>query len=313
MIDARVTKHLGSPPQSFRIAIVGMGGIGSTFAFRLAHANGHDGTAIVRPESSRLRQLKRDGGVINTLGERAGLRIAEHLHEAIPYDLVLVTLPAHQVEAVLPALQRSAATSIQFMFNTLDPERLRDFVGAHRGAFGMPFVQGSIDPVGRLNAKIGASGQKTKMDNQDWVKLFASAGLPAVFEPDMLLWPRCHVPVCISFESVSVAAMRRCGGEAAPPEQGSCDRTRYAGELHADSTAWISTLSLRQSASACRAVFVGKHAVVYVAHTFVPSIVGDRSKRVPGTGGCSGGSCNRRTRLDFVGGDRGDEAIRPLR
>jgi 2-dehydropantoate 2-reductase len=189
-----------------------MGGIGSTFAFQLARANGHDVTAIARPESSRLRQLKRDGGVINTLGERAGLRIAEHLDEAIPYDLVLVTLPAHQVEAVLPALQRSAATWVQFMFNTFDPERLRDFVGAHRCSFGMPFVQGSIDPGGRLNAKIGASGQKTKMDNQDWVKLFASAGLPAVFEPDMLLWLRCHVPVCISFESVSVAAMRRGGG-----------------------------------------------------------------------------------------------------
>lgn len=201
-----------SSPGTLRIAVMGVGGIGSTFAFQLARTGRHDVRAIARPESARFEQLKRDGGVVNTKNERAEMSVADRLDEETPYDLVLVTLPAHQAEAVLPALQRSAAKWIQFMFNTFDPELLRDAVGADRCSFGMPFVQGSIDPNGRLTAKIGASGQKTKMNDKRWVNLFITAGLPAVFEPDMLLWLRCHVPICIAFESVSVAGKRRGGG-----------------------------------------------------------------------------------------------------
>lgn len=201
-----------SSPGTLRIAVVGVGGIGSTFAFQLARTGRHDVTAIARPESARFEQLKRDGGVINIKNERAELSVADRLDEETPYDLVLVTLPAHQAEAVLPTLQRSAAKWIQFMFNTFDPELLRDTVGADRCSFGMPFVQGSVDSNGRLTAKIGAAGQKTKMNNERWVNLFNTVGLPAVFEPDMLLWLRCHVPMCIAFESVSVAGMRRGRG-----------------------------------------------------------------------------------------------------
>ena len=98
------------------------------------------------------------------------------------------------------------------MFNVFDPERLRDAVGSHRCSFGMPFVQGSIGPDGKLHAKIGAGGQKTKMNRSEWVGLFNAAGLPSILEPDMLLWLRCHVPMCIAFESVAVAGMRRQGG-----------------------------------------------------------------------------------------------------
>ena len=194
-----------------RIAVIGASGIGSTFAFQLAR-NGHEVTAIARPGSARLEQLERDGGVIDFKNARAELLIAERLDEEIPYDLVLVTLPAHQAAVVLPSLQRSAAKWIQFMFNTFDPELLRDAVGAHRCSFGMPFVQGSLDSNGRLTAKIGAGGQKTKMNDQRWIQIFNAAGLPAVFEPEMLLWLRCHVPMCIAFESVSIAGQRRGGG-----------------------------------------------------------------------------------------------------
>ena len=199
-----------SPP--LKVAIVGMGGIGSTFAFQLARTGHHEITAIARPGSARLRKLQSDGGVVNTKGERAEMRVTDRLEEEIRYDLVLVTLPAHQVEAVLPALERSSAQWIQFMFNTFDPERLREIVRADRCSFGMPFVQGSIDPAGRLHAKIGAGGQKSKMNSHEWVRLFNGAGLPAVFEPEMILWLRCHVPMCIAFESASVAGMRRGGG-----------------------------------------------------------------------------------------------------
>ena len=42
--------------------------------------------------------------------------------------------------------------------------------------------------------------------------VFNAAGLPATLEPDMPLWMRCHAPLCVAFESVSVAGERRGGG-----------------------------------------------------------------------------------------------------
>ncbi len=208
-----MSKAVDAPiSQALKIAIVGMGGIGSTFAFQFARVGPHDVTGIARPGSPRLRQLERDGGVVNTKGELAEMKVTDRVDEEAAYDLVLVTLPAHQVEAVLPALQRSNAKWIQFMFNTFDPERFQTAVGAVRCSFGMPFVQGSIDSNGRLNAKIGAGGQKSIMNKQEWGDVFNASGLPAKLESDMLLWLRCHVPLCIAFESVSVAGVRRGGG-----------------------------------------------------------------------------------------------------
>ncbi len=203
--------NISSSP-SLRIAVLGAGGIGSTFAFELSRTGHHEVTAIARPESMRLEQLQSNNGIVSIKNERAEVHVTDRLDEEISYDLVIVTLLAHQVDAVLPALQRSAAKHVLFMFNNFEPERLRDALGAERCSFGMPFVQASLDQEGRLDAKIGTAGQKTKIDNQQWVEVFVAAGLPAVLEPEMLLWLRCHVPLCVAFESVSVAGVRRGGG-----------------------------------------------------------------------------------------------------
>ena len=192
--------------------MLGVGSIGSTFAFQLARMGRHEVTAIARPGSSRAQQLVRDDGIINTQGERAEVHVMDELDVNIEYDLVLVTLLAHQVDAVLPSLQRSAAKWIQFMFNNFNPERLRDAIGAERCSFGMPFLQATLDPDGKLDAKIGAAGQRSKMSSRKWVKVFSEAGLPADFEADMLLWLRCHAPLGAAFESVCVAGVRRGNG-----------------------------------------------------------------------------------------------------
>ena len=76
----------------------------------------------------------------------------------------------------------------------------------------MPFVQATLDSDGKLKATIGAGGQKTIMSERRWVDMFNAAGLPAAIEPDMPLWLRCHVPLCVAFESVAVAGERRGGG-----------------------------------------------------------------------------------------------------
>jgi 2-dehydropantoate 2-reductase len=195
-----------------KIAVVGMGNIGSAYAFQLVRTGGHEVTAVARPGSSRLEQLGRDGAIVNTAGEKAEVQVSDKLDKGVPYDLVLVTLLAHQVDAVLPALQRCSARRIQFMFNNFEPERLQQAIGTERCSFGMPFLQARIDSEGRLDAKIGAAGQKSKMDSHDMVEVFNAAGLPAALEENMLLWLRCHVPMAVALESVSVAAVRRGGG-----------------------------------------------------------------------------------------------------
>lgn len=195
-----------------RIAVVGGGRIGSALAFRLAGRGGHDVTVVARPGSLRLEQLARDGAVVDVDGARAAVRVADRLDEQTAYDLVVVTLLAHQAEPLLPALRSSAAGGILFMFNTFEPERLRAAVGPERCAFGMPFLQSNLDGDGRLKVVIGAAGQKTILSEKRWVDAFDAAGLPARIEPDMPLWLRCHVPFCVAFESVSVAGERRGGG-----------------------------------------------------------------------------------------------------
>ena len=203
---------MSTPSSPLRIAVLGAGKIGSTFAFQLARVGGHDVTAIARPGSERLQQLQRDHGIITVTGEQASVRIVDRLDEETPYDLLIATLLAHQTDALLPALQRSAAKCVQFMFNTFHPERLLDAVGAERCALGMPFVRATLDGEGRLKATIDGAGQKTIMSEQRWVDMFNAAGLPAALEPDMPLWLRCHVPLCVAFESVAIAAERRGGG-----------------------------------------------------------------------------------------------------
>ncbi len=203
-----MTDDLAAP---LRIAVLGCGNIGSTFALHLARA-GHDVTAIARPGSARLEQLRRDNAIVGVKGERVAVRVADRLDATVPYALVIVTLLAHQVDAVLPTLQASAATCVQFMFNTFDAEGLRKAIGNERCAFGMPFVQAKLNGEGRLTASVGAAGQKTLLDRQRWVDLFVAVGLPAALERDMPLWLRCHVPLCVAFESVSVAAVRHGTG-----------------------------------------------------------------------------------------------------
>ncbi len=201
---------LPSPQPVLTIAVVGVGAIGSTFAYHLARA-GHDVTAVARPGSARLLQLQRDEAVVLRSGEKARMRVADRLDEDVAYNLVLVTMLAHQIDAVLPALSRSKAAALQFMFNNFDPERLSKAVGEGRCSFGMPFVMSTLDSDGRLETRANP-GQKTLHGDARWAALFTAAGMASAVEPEMRLWLRCHAPICIAMESICVAGQRRGGG-----------------------------------------------------------------------------------------------------
>ena len=173
------------------IAVIGVGRIGSTFAYELARA-GHDVTVVARPESIRLAQLRRDNGIVLLTGGRADTHVVDELNEQTTYDLIVVTTLAHQAEPLLPALARSQAQCIHFMSVNFNPERFQKAIGK-RCTFGMPFVMAMLDREGKLKSTIG-SGQKTLHSDQRWVDLFNAAGIPSAYEPEMLLWLRCHVP-----------------------------------------------------------------------------------------------------------------------
>jgi 2-dehydropantoate 2-reductase len=196
-------------PSPLRIAVLGVGKIGSAFAFQLARTGNHDVTVVARPGSARLQQLQRDNGIVNIKGERASVRVTDSLDEETSCDLVIVTLLAFQVDAVLPALQRSKAKCIQFMFVTFEPERLRDAVGVERCSFGMPFVQAIFDKDGKLNATIGAGGQKTIMCQQRWVDVFNAAGCRPLSNPT------CPSGCAVTFRCLSRSKAYRWRGSGA--------------------------------------------------------------------------------------------------
>jgi 2-dehydropantoate 2-reductase len=196
--------------QPLTIAIVGVGQIGSAFAYWLAKA-GHNVTAIARPDSTRLFQLRRDSGILLQSGKGIAVKISDQLDETLPYDLVIVTTLAYQAALLIPILKRSKASCIHFMFNTFDPQRLAKSLGAQRCTFGMPFIMATHDNDGRLDAQI-THKRPTLHGGQEWVDLFDKAGIPSQFELHMLAWLVSHVPLCIAMEAISIGAKRRGNG-----------------------------------------------------------------------------------------------------
>ena len=187
------------------IAVVGVGKIGSGFCYQLVKA-GHQVTGIARPDSSRLRQLRQDHGVVLQDGGRAEFHVADRLDPDVVYDLVIVTTPGHQVDPLLPALRQSNAGCVHFMFVTFEAERIHGEMGDQDCTFGMPAINASLDGDGRLKLSIGR--QKTLHSDKRWVELFEAAGIPSALQENMPLWLRCHAPMTAAMESVAIAKQR---------------------------------------------------------------------------------------------------------
>ena len=181
-----------------KIAIVGPGSIGSTFAFHLARA-GHDVTVVAR--GARLAQLEKDRAIVTTTEQRAPVEVSAALDTTIPWDLVLVSVLESQVDAVLPALRQCAAKQVMFMFNTFAPlDRLRDAVGAHRFVFGFPAILAELKE-GRLKAQVVpralAALQITIVTDPAWAEVFSEAGIATHTQADMHGWLRTHAALVV--------------------------------------------------------------------------------------------------------------------
>ncbi|WP_257455827.1 ketopantoate reductase family protein [Archangium lipolyticum] len=190
-----------------KIAIVGPGSIGSTFAFHLARA-GHEVTVVAR--GARLAQLEKERAIVTTDAQRAPVEVSAALDATTPWDLVLVTVLESQVDAVLPALQRSAAKQVMFMFNTFAPlDRLRDAVGANRFAFGFPAILAELKD-GKLKFQVVPRAlsalQITIVTDPAWAATFSKAGIATDTQADMHSWLRTHAavvaPMMVAFDRV---------------------------------------------------------------------------------------------------------------
>jgi 2-dehydropantoate 2-reductase len=185
------------------IAIVGPGRMGSTFAYHLSRAQ-HQVTVVGR--GARLARLKEDNAIVTTDGERAAVTAVDALDPTIEYDVVLVTLFATQVDAVLPALTTSRAKAIVFMFNMFEPlERLRQAVGAERFGFAFPAF-GAYLVDGKVKVHKLSKYEATTCDQERWAEMFRTAGMPAETTGDMQSWLRTHaafvVPLMVMADQV---------------------------------------------------------------------------------------------------------------
>jgi 2-dehydropantoate 2-reductase len=172
-----------------KIVIYGAGRIGTMFGFLLARA-GHDITFIAR--GKRLEELQKNPVVETVDGEKATTKSAGELDATTPWDLVLVTVLAHQVDATLPALKASAAKKVMFMFNTVESlTKLRESVGASR--FEMAFPTVISDFVnGKLKGTVSGPGNVTTLSSAEWAKIFSDAKIPTEVHSDMESFLRSH-------------------------------------------------------------------------------------------------------------------------
>jgi 2-dehydropantoate 2-reductase len=190
-----------------KIAILGPGAIGSTFAWHLSRA-GHDVTVVAR--GARLLWLQNERAIVRQDGERANVTVAASLEPNTEWDLVLVTVLATQVDAVLPTLRASSACRVMFMFNTFDRlEPLRDAVGAERFHFGFPGGVFTLLIDGKIHSQVRAG---TTVDDIALAELFATAGIPTVVEHDMQSWLRSHAAMVAPLMSIGVLVHARGSG-----------------------------------------------------------------------------------------------------
>lgn len=211
-----------TPAGTRTLTIVGAGAIGSALALHLARA-GHRVTVVARGE--RLRQLRADGAIVTSRGERAPVEVAD---EVRPAELVLVPVRPWHFEALVPSL-RAAASPVMFMFNAWSGlPALRDAVGRDRFAWGFPAVIAALRD-GRLESRvvpralariqittIGALPDFRPTWLDGWAATFTAAGLPTVECDDMQAWLATHAAVMAPLMAAGVIATKRglSAGEA---------------------------------------------------------------------------------------------------
>ncbi|MEY4512168.1 MAG: hypothetical protein RLZZ450_4290 [Pseudomonadota bacterium] len=230
-----------------RIALIGPGAIGSTFAYQLAKA-GHDVTVVAR--GARLRWLEQERAIVRHDSQRAPVTVSAELDSKVAWDLLIVTVLATQVEPLLPVLRASAARRVVFMFNTFESlAPLREAVGAERFSFAFPGGVFTLLTEGRIRPQIRSG---TSASEPALAKLFCDAGIPTVFESDMQSWLRSHGALVVPLMAMgtvvctrkSGASWRESRGHAAAFAAGIATVRAVGSDLRPGAVAWMARLPL---------------------------------------------------------------------
>ncbi len=140
-----------------KILVLGAGGVGGYFGGRLAEA-GASVTFLVRPR--RAEQLKRDGLVVRSpFGDIVRpVPLALSAAEGGPYDLVLLTCKAYDLDAAMaaiaPAVEHGAAV-LPLLNGMAHLDALDRRFGADRVMGGLCFVAATLMPEGEVR-QLGA-------------------------------------------------------------------------------------------------------------------------------------------------------------
>jgi len=260
-----------------RIAIVGMGAVGTAIAYRLTLHGGHEVTAVAR--NKRLEQLSRDDGhVTDASAPMQPVKLARVLPR-LPvnqvFDLIMVTVLDHQVDdALLATLRASKAAKIMFMFNTVRPLAMyENAVGAERFEFGFPVIQARIDASGVLTHSIIRAGG-WPVTSAALMNELRKVGLPVRVEKRMQSWQRAHAAFAAPFLGLAYRAKHVNGGKVAWADARDFARAldegfRFFRALGEDTVPWPVAL-LGRSTVATTALFwlLGKTSVIVDAATY---------------------------------------------
>ncbi|MGW4561747.1 ketopantoate reductase family protein [Streptomyces sp. NPDC004561] len=185
----------------WRIAVIGAGAIGSTFALKLA-ASGHEVTMVVR-NARRREALERDGlrgKPRRGAAERADVRVTASLDDN--YDLVIVPVQRPQIESLVPALAANGSARIMFMFNNAsDADRWVGEIGADRLVWGFPAILAKVSDETVGYSIVSRAVQVTTIGRPDGVidedlrsvgSVFSSAAIPTIVSPVIDGWLKTH-------------------------------------------------------------------------------------------------------------------------
>ncbi|MCU1513675.1 MAG: Ketopantoate reductase [Microbacteriaceae bacterium] len=201
-----------------KVLVYGAGVIGTLFAARL-HEAGNDVSLLARGE--RLASLQENGVQLaagdSPIIEIVTVPVVESAADA--YDLIVVQVRAHQMEAALESIA-GVQGDVLFMLNwAAGPDYMAAAIGGERVLLGFPTEGGTMDGqvvryrtssvLARLvSMPIGEPDGRSTPRLERIVQSFRSAGINAKTEPRMDTWLKTHA----AFELPLGRAVHTAGG-----------------------------------------------------------------------------------------------------
>lgn len=212
-----------------RIVVIGAGVIGSVYAARLAEAD-NDVTLVAR---GRLAVL-RDAG-LRVRGDRESAPAVELLQAGGPLppaDLVIVTVRATQLDAVLDTVTALDATTVLLQHLGPGSGHVLERLCADRTVFAFPGVGGLIRGDGTVEY-VEIAAQPTTIDAaapraQQVRDVIARTRMRTALEPDMAGWYATHEV----FVACMGAGILNCGGDAASLSHDRVELRRVVSAVH---------------------------------------------------------------------------------